>query len=321
MLLAPAVAAAHGLEGTHGGGASAAPPRKPLALIAPAAAAAHIRIDERGGFRFIEADGIADHPTGRFPNRGNPNRISAQRYAFRMPLRPAKAAQATPVGHQLFGVALNGVPFDAATAEYWNDDRRAGWNFEALSGAVDLGLDASNAHVQPNGAYHYHGVPIGLMERMPQRAAQPVLLGYAADGFPIYGPLGWRDPRDARSGLVELRPSWRLKAGTRPSGPGIGPGGRHDGTYVQDYEHVPGSGDLDACNGRDSVTPEHPQGTYHYVATAAFPFLPRCWTGTPDSSFFLKGPGGHRGPGGPGGRPPPPGGRGGPPPFGPPPRQ
>jgi hypothetical protein len=32
----------------------------------------------------------------------------------------------------LFGVALNGVGFDPGTAEFWNNDRRGGWNHAAL---------------------------------------------------------------------------------------------------------------------------------------------------------------------------------------------
>jgi hypothetical protein len=44
-------------------------------------------------------------------------------------LRPAKAPRATPLGHQNFGVALNGVPFDPLTAEYWRRDRRSGWTW------------------------------------------------------------------------------------------------------------------------------------------------------------------------------------------------
>jgi YHYH protein len=76
---------------------------------------------------------------------------------------------------------------------------------------------------------------------------------------------------------------------------------------------VKGAGDLDECNGRVGVTPEFPGGTYHYYLTSDFPFIPRLYRGTPDSSFERHGP-----PGGPnGGRPGggrPPGGPGGPPP-------
>lgn len=117
---------------------------------------ASIRIDEQGGYRYIESDGIADHATGRFPNSGNPHSIKSQDYKFRVALNPKKDSSPKSVGHNNFGVAVNGVPFDAATAEYWNNDRSSDWNIEALTGGITLGLDSNNAHVQPNGAYHYH---------------------------------------------------------------------------------------------------------------------------------------------------------------------
>jgi hypothetical protein len=267
-------------------------------LLHPAEAAARISIDTGSGYRYVRADGIPDHQPGQFPNRGNPHSIKQQNYDFRVPVHPAKTGRITQLGHQNFGIALNGVPFDPLTAEYWNRDRSSGWNVEAMSGAMDLGLDQHNAHVQPNGAYHYHALPTGLIEQFPFRE-KPALIGYAADGFPIYGPYGYRDPANAGSPVVQLHASYRVKSGNRPSGPG----GRYDGTYVQDYEHAPGTGDLDACNGREGVTPEFPGGTYHYVITAEFPFIPRCWVGTPDGTFALRGPGGAGGgPGaGPGG--------------------
>lgn len=312
-------AAAHGVHETPGPGKAAATKR--FQIWPSAIAALRTRIEEQDGFRVFEADGIADHSTGSFPNRGNPNRIQHQNYRLRVPLKPEKAAQITPLPRGPFGIAVNGVLFDPATAEFWRNDPRSGWNYDALSGHIDLGIDQNNAHVQPNGAYHYHGIPVGLLQRVA-RPDQPALLGYAADGFPIYGPQGHSNSANRASPLVDLRPSWRLRQGTRPSGPG----GAYTGTYVEDFEYVPGHGDLDACNGRDSVTAEYPNGTYHYVITKAFPYVPRCFSGTPDASFRQGPPhqGGGRSGGPPGGPPGggPPGGRPpGPPPFGaPPPR-
>ena len=204
----------------------------------------------------------------------------------------------------LFGVALNGVPFDPGAAEYWNRDRNSGWQYEALSGKIDLGLDASNAHVQPNGAYHYHGVPVALLARLSGRKKQMTLVGYAADGFPVYALYGYSDAGSAESAVRTLESSYRLKKGMRPSGPG----GRYDGSFVEDYEFVEGAGDLDECNGREGVTPEHADGTYYYVLTAEFPFIPRSLRGESDPSFLKRGPppGGRRRPGGPPGGPPPP---------------
>ena len=45
------------------------------------------------------------------------------------------------------------------------------------------------------------------------------------------------------------------------------------------FEYVAGSGDLDQCNGRIGVTPEFPDGIYHYMVTDDFPFFSRCLKG------------------------------------------
>lgn len=257
-------------------------------FVKEANAASSVAISVKGAYRYIRSNGLPNHGTGRFPNRGNPNAIRAQSYRFKMPARPKLSGRITRLGRQPFGVAINGVVFDPGTAEYWRNDPRSGWRYEALGGAVRLGLDRNNAHVQPNGAYHYHAAPKGLMSRSNYRA-KPMLIGWAADGFPIYTPFGFQDPESSKSGMKQLRSGYRIKRGTRPSGPG----GRYDGSFVQDYAYVRGAGDLDACNGRTGVTPEFPGGTYYYVVTLSYPFVPRCFKGRPDSSFNRRGPGLH----------------------------
>jgi hypothetical protein len=108
-----------------------------------------------------------------------------------------------------------------------------------------------------------------------------VLLGYAADGFPIYGPDGPGDPTDLKSKPRRLRPGYRLRDGQRKDGPK----GRFDGRFVEDFAFDPAWGDLDECNGRTGPTPEYPDGTYYYVVTDEFPFVPRLYRGQPDPSF------------------------------------
>lgn len=237
-------------------------------------------------YRYIQSNGIPDHATGQFPNAHNPNTIRPQNYHYRVPLHPRIAAHSTPLGMYPFGVAVDGVPFDPLTNEFWDRNPRSGWRYDAISPHVNLGLDQSNAHVQPNGAYHYHGVPWGLVKKLPGWKTRPVLVGYAADGFPIYAVYGYKKPDDSHSGLKKMKSSYRLKQGMRPSGPG----GRYDGTFDQDYEYVEGLGDLDACNGRFGVTPEYPDGIYQYYVTEDYPFVPRCFRGVPDPSFFRRHP-------------------------------
>lgn len=301
------------------------PSRSPASTPAQAMPAPQVRMEIKDGVRHIYANGIPNHATGQFPNRRNPNSISAQQYHFMMPATPTVSETTQPVGMGFFGIANNGIPFEAGTAEWWKGDRNSGWHIEANTGFADLGLDMNHAHVQPSGAYHYHGLPTVWLEALRSKpgAKAPQHLGWAADGYPIYAQLGYSDPMDPQSELKSLQPSYQVKPGTRPEPP-TGPGGRFDGRYEEDFVYVAGSGDLDEFNGRFGKTPEFPQGTYYYVVTDAFPNVARSWKGVPDQSFKSKGRGGGgRGPGrgaGPGGDRPPqrpgrpprrPGGRGG----------
>jgi hypothetical protein len=269
-----------------------------------------VTIAVEGNYRIITANGVPDHVAGH----RNPGKVAAQEYRFRVPLKPKPADRPTPLRHAPFGVAVNGVVFDPSTNEFWNLDRR--WMYEALSGKIELGLDANRAHVQPGGKYHYHGLPTALLARIGANK-EMALVGYAADGFPIYGPLAHVKAEDPASPLRAMKPSYRIKRGQRPGGED-GPGGRYDGTYFADWEYVAGLGDLDDFNGRTGVTPDYPDGTYYYVLTDAFPFVPRQWRGEPDPSFLRRpdgnggGNGGGGNGGGNGGGRPPEDGRGGP---------
>lgn len=261
-----------------------------------------VRVWVQGDTRYIQANGLPDHATGTFPNANNPNAISAQSYAFEVPAAPTQTGGSAPNGPlDVFGIAINGVPFDPGAAEFWNNDFTSGWQIEPLSGALDLGVDASNAHVQPTGGYHYHGVPEGIVTGEASTDHSP-LVGFAADGFPIYARHAYADAANPSGGIAALRSGYRVKSGSRPSGPG----GAYDGSYVADYEWVDGLGDLDANNGRFGVTPEYPVGTYYYVLTDAFPYIPRSFAGTPDAGFARNTNRTNNPPagGGPAGRPP-----------------
>lgn len=244
-----------------------------------------VSITVQGDHRYITSNGIPNHQTGLFPNANNPNTIAPQQHAFKVPAKPSQASTITPLGLWPFGVATNGIPFDPGAMEFYKRDRNSGWQFEAMLGRINLGLDMNHAHVQPGGAYHYHGMPpFSVPSGNPNN--QMILAGYAADGFPIYIKFGYTDPKDMRSPLKPLHSSYQLKKGTRPSGPG----GNYDGTFIQDYEFVKGAGDLDQCNGRFGVTPQNPAGIYHYFLTDAYPFIPRFFRGKPDLSFMRRPP-------------------------------
>jgi len=132
------------------------------------------------------------------------------------------------------------------------------------------------------------------------------VIGFAFDGFPIYGPYGW----DSYKNVIEITSSYRLKKGA-------------DGyNGIDDWEFVEGLGDTDECNGLSSSTPEVPDGIYHYVSTIrngndqiGFPYFLLCYHGIPNESNYeeiIDGQGpragapGREGPsrGGPGRTPP-----------------
>jgi len=150
-----------------------------------------VLIKEEGDQRIVESNGLPGHSTGDFPNPHDPFAIRAQQYRFALPMKPTVADRTTPLNMWLFGVAVNGVPFDPS-GPFWNGDVAGGWQFEVLApaGAVALGIDVNRGHTQGGGMYHYHGLPTGLLWTLRHHNPnQPMLLlGYAADGFPIYGP-------------------------------------------------------------------------------------------------------------------------------------
>jgi len=301
--------------GTTGLALAAEPGRKrPQVLVADVmgnyrisnpATGCEVTVRVSGNVRSITSNGLPRAKPGTFPNAECPNAIRAQSYAVRLPTSPDRADYASYALPQPFGLAVDGVPFDPLAAEFWNRDPSSGWQYYAMGGGVRLGLDRNHAHVQPNGAYHYHGIPDGLLTSISPRLHSP-LVGWAGDGFPIYVTYGYADPMNPASGIRALTSSYRLKSGTRPSGPG----GTYNGWFIQDYEYVAGAGDLDQANGRFGVTPEYPKGTYYYVLTEAFPGIPGMFAG-PIAASFVKQPGADFG-GGAGGQPPGPGG--GPPP-------
>lgn len=277
------------------------PPKLYPATVPPIAKNQVSTADE-GEWRVLKSNGISEHNTGPFPNDGNPNTIREHTQTFRVPAHPQLASQITERGFD-FGLAVNGVPFDPGAGEFYRGDPRLGWQYDALSGALDLGFDENHAHVQPTGKYHYHGLPTLLMKDLNVSANKhSPLVGWAADGFPIYALYGYKDGKTANSSIVEMTPSYRLKSGNRPGGEE--PDGTYDGTFVRDYEYVAGAGSLDECNGRMTITPEFPEGTYAYFLTTDFPFVPRCFKGIPSQDFAKRGgPGGPDRPGPPGGRP------------------
>lgn len=251
-----------------------------------------VGIEVSAGTRIITGNGVPNHDTDLFPNRGNPNAIRAQNKSYSVTTSPSK--NPIPTSLMETGVALNGIKFEPETAETFNSENV--WRYAALTFAgrladdqtsmppsASLGFDCNFAHVQPNGEYHYHGSPTALLPEAP--ALNHV--GWAADGFPILARYGYATPGDTASPVVELRGSYRIRSGARTAlGNETVPGGNYDGTFEQDWAYEPTLGDLDECNGRDeTITLNGETFAYAYYLTHTYPFQPRCVWGSADPSF------------------------------------
>ena len=256
-----------------------------------------------GNKRVITANNIPAHKVGLFGNVSgslNPNSIQDQNSIYEIDINPIKFSSITELINNgpeySFGIMFNGIELDPVAAEPWPHsggipplaDSNWDWNLEASM--VQIGLDCNNAHVQPTGKYHYHGVPVLYMQSLAINQSSMLHLGYAADGFPIYYQNAYSIPTDILSPLIDLQPSYRMKTGNRPGDGNSAPCGEYTGVYTADYEYVEGLGDLDECNGRVGVTQEFPNGTYYYVITDKYPGIPRCFVGIPSNDFKLGPP-------------------------------
>lgn len=223
-----------------------------------------------GKERKMVTNALPNHATGAFPNPGNPNRISAQRRTYTFPLEPVFTGEAKWAREP--GVALNGVKFEPQTAEVVACESGENYRVEAIQNLIDLGLDFNNAHVQPTGAYHYHGTPKSLVDAF-DAGEDLVHIGFALDGFPIYY---------SKSG--KYKPSFHIiddtyrgtdcnYANPMESRDIQLKGEALNGTFVSDWEYVAGSGDLDECNGVQV------NGSYAYLVTDEYPYIGRCLKG------------------------------------------
>jgi hypothetical protein len=243
-----------------------------LIAIASSAIAAenHVRVFTDDDQRCITSNGVPNHAIGEFPNRGNPHSFEVQDQRFCFDKTPQKTSSPTR-GTPNVGIALNGILIRPGTADWYDGssprgfsrDGSSGWNLEGMGSRDSLGMDRNNAHVDHRGLYHYHGAPVGSL-----KTTKNTHIGYATDGFEIHY-VG-----------AQAKSSWQLKPGTRPTGPG----GRHDGRFIQDWKFVAGSGTLDQCNGGMRAE------KHVYFSTDNFPFYPRCHWGDVSSDFEHRGP-------------------------------
>lgn len=247
---------------------------------------AEISIGANAASCTISSNSIPNHNFNDGP-RAFPNETATVKESFTIPRSPVAATSPTPLSLRVDNaIMLNGVKVDVIGAGCYGvgsgkigcNDMATPWRYDPMNPAAGFNVDSNNAHTQPDGAYHYHGPP--PITTGSQSTASGTI-GFAADGFPIYG--SWF--RDGNV-ITKARSSYRLKSGARPSDPG----GAYDGRFRDDYEYVAGLGDLDECNGQTV------NGQYGYYVSEGYPYIIGCFTGTPHPSF-TKSSGGQRGEG------------------------
>ncbi len=265
------------------------------------------KVEYSADFVYVTATGIPSYPTGPFLD-GNPSQASNQDAIFKIPLSPV-ANPGTPdntTGGNI-GVFINGVAlFDYRDGVAWNPNTNAlcggpgndpcpggpmaqnDWNRDAIP-AERAGFDCSKAH-PAMGNYHHHQNPSAFKLDLEvvsdicnlydadglyaiNASEHSPLIGFAYDGFPIYGAYGFKNI-DGSGGVARIKSSYQLKnITTRPNGPDVdlvvGNQTLFLGYFREDYEYVAQTDEdyLDEHNGRFCVTPEYPNGTYAYFAT------------------------------------------------------
>jgi hypothetical protein len=174
-----------------------------------------------------------------------------------VPLEPELADETTTIAGQLgtIGFSVTGLPVYGAMEGPMPEA-------EAFGDPIANGIvDDCQGHTGPGEEYHLHAI-----EDSSSCGFEPSpIVGYALDGFPIYGSRGCLD--EACEEVVTFTSGWEQIADPT--------------TNAWDAHEYVGSDDetvLDECNGRIG-----PDGTYRYYITETFPYTIACYAGTPTS--------------------------------------
>lgn len=259
-----------------------------------------------GNVRHIYANNYPDHDDDYNQQQFT---LAAGDYEYFMCAYPEQAVEFTPLYEEeettvgceynyQFGVSINGVRYDpssAVTFENSDGSNNLDWHVEATAVTNDIGInmgEMNGGHLNPSGEYHYHTVPYDYFtsDLGIDGSEHSPIVGYAADGFPIYYKYVYTDSEDALSAITTVSSGYTLKSGDRPGDGDTAPDQAYDGNYYEDYEYSSTNTILDECNGRYAVTPDYPYGTYYYVITDEYPYIPRCFKGTHADDSFRVGP-------------------------------
>ncbi|MBK9187112.1 MAG: YHYH protein [Moraxellaceae bacterium] len=99
------------------------------------------------------------------------------------------------------------------------------------------------------------------------------LVGWAADGFPIYARYGYMTAMDATSAIKVLKGSYKVKTTPDASRPATSLYAM--GAFKQDYEYVAGLGDLDECNG---LTRRYAWSFLRHLSLCDYRYLSLYWS-------------------------------------------
>lgn len=145
-----------------------------------------LTITLEGDFRVVSGNLLPDTPTGEFPigrtteayqYDTNPNAIKAQEIQVMLPRVPEFAAEPSCLDMGAIGVMLTG-------ASFFNSLDAAG--LDAVAHEIQ---DGCQGHPQGAGIYHYHSLSLCQESNQAGEGHSP-LVGYAFDGFGIYGHQG-----------------------------------------------------------------------------------------------------------------------------------
>lgn len=137
-----------------------------------------------GDVRVIQGNDLPNHPTGQYPIASsdaayqydrNPNSIKSQTIQINLPVNPQLAAQPSCLPGGQIGVMMSGAYFFNALDAPGRD---------AVAHELQ---DGCQGHPEQTGAYHYHNLSSCIPD---PGTGHSQLMGYALDGFGIYGYRG-----------------------------------------------------------------------------------------------------------------------------------
>lgn len=131
----------------------------------------------------IHTHGLPNHPTGKFPGE-NPNYIQEKNETYYIPLNPKENPkhQASDLHNQNHALPMGPIGIAANGVVFFNP-------FDANSMDASNIMDYCCGHPAPDNTYHYHKYPICINSPWADEGNEhSPLLGWAFDGFPIYGP-------------------------------------------------------------------------------------------------------------------------------------